>query len=580
MRRAYSYAFLLHIEKEVCPVGNDENSHGSGAEASQSMKSAAGTMKDTARGTKSIVKAAAKAAAGDAAGAAVELAKDLGNVLKALAIILLIVFLMMYALFYAVPASIVTTLFGNTKAFDVAIPEIQSAYNDISSEACDTFTAHMQAASEAAREAGQAYLDSILAGLKNYDKVNVTTFTVGIAEKSPVQTAQDLSDDIYLLTALYDEHERNGAGFDNDAFIREKEAAHANSPITTEERLQWAGEAIDAQLKDVSVDGLKRFFGEEAENMLCFIFPTPYMKEGVVLYPAAEQGTRESGPYKNYSVRSYTYTVSVAATDEKNRPILDKDGNPTYIEEMRTGCDVECEYLWRIEFDGVNHLLQEYGWATIGSDGNPVFTEEGEAHYKRAVELVGNYKSFLETGGLDFTPGIGYGSSYKGSYQQLIINEYEERQASAMPLNRNMEEPLKGTYVVTSDYGIIRTITSVGIQNKVHHGIDMAQGMGSPIYSTADGIVVATGSNNTNGIHMLIYVGSSGNKNYYTLFNHCSGLYAKVGDRVSKGQQVAAVGSTGASTGAHLDFGVLVCDGSNGAWYVDPRTLVPSIPKP
>ena len=265
---------------------------------------------------------------------------------------------------------------------------------------------------------------------------------------------------------------------------------------------------------------------------------------------------------------------------EKNRPILDKDGNPTYIEEMRTGCDVECEYLWRIEFDGVNHLLQEYGWATIGSDGNPVFTEEGEAHYKRAVELAGNYKSFLETGGLDFTPGIGYGSSYKGSYQQLIINEYEERQASAMPLDRNMEEPLKGTYVVTSDYGIIRTITSVGIQNKVHHGIDMAQGMGSPIYSTADGIVVATGSNNTNGIHMLIYVGSSGNKNYYTLFNHCSGLYAKVGDRVSKGQQVAAVGSTGASTGAHLDFGVLVCDGSNGAWYVDPRTLVPPIPKP
>lgn len=51
-----------------------------------------------------------------------------------------------------------------------------------------------------------------------------------------------------------------------------------------------------------------------------------------------------------------------------------------------------------------------------------------------------------------------------------------------------------------------------------------------------------------------------------TWYQHCSKLYVSVGDTVSRGQNIAAVGTTGISTGAHLHYEVHV----NGT-AVDPR---------
>ena len=54
-----------------------------------------------------------------------------------------------------------------------------------------------------------------------------------------------------------------------------------------------------------------------------------------------------------------------------------------------------------------------------------------------------------------------------------------------------------------------------------------------------------------------------------TVYEHCSSLYVSEGDYVSQGQTIAAVGSTGISTGAHLHFGVTV-----GGEYVNPLYYV------
>ena len=84
-----------------------------------------------------------------------------------------------------------------------------------------------------------------------------------------------------------------------------------------------------------------------------------------------------------------------------------------------------------------------------------------------------------------------------------------------------------------------------------HTGVDYAAFAGTPIYSYAKGTVVkAVYSNTGYGNHVIIDHGNG----YQTLYGHASALYVKNGDKVELGQAIAAVGSTGKSTGNHLHF--------------------------
>ena len=65
------------------------------------------------------------------------------------------------------------------------------------------------------------------------------------------------------------------------------------------------------------------------------------------------------------------------------------------------------------------------------------------------------------------------------------------------------------------------------------------------------------------------YVVISHGNGLSTVYMHCSALYVSAGQTVSAGQSIAAVGSTGYSTGNHLHFGVI----KNGS-YVNPLGYV------
>jgi len=54
-----------------------------------------------------------------------------------------------------------------------------------------------------------------------------------------------------------------------------------------------------------------------------------------------------------------------------------------------------------------------------------------------------------------------------------------------------------------------------------------------------------------------------------TVYMHCSQIYVSEGDKVSKGQTIAAVGSTGYSSGPHLHFGIRA-----GGSYLNPLAYV------
>lgn len=119
--------------------------------------------------------------------------------------------------------------------------------------------------------------------------------------------------------------------------------------------------------------------------------------------------------------------------------------------------------------------------------------------------------------------------------------------------------PCPGYKRISDEYGN-RMHPILGVE-KFHNGLDMAASSGTPILAAYDGDVVAADYSGSMGNYIMINHGSG----LYTIYMHCSALYVSKGQTVSKGQNIAAVGSTGRSTGPHLHFSVRL----NGN-YVSP----------
>ncbi|MFN8670931.1 MAG: peptidoglycan DD-metalloendopeptidase family protein [Candidatus Sericytochromatia bacterium] len=105
---------------------------------------------------------------------------------------------------------------------------------------------------------------------------------------------------------------------------------------------------------------------------------------------------------------------------------------------------------------------------------------------------------------------------------------------------------------ITSYYGY--RVHPIFGTRKLHSGMDVGAAQGTAIYAAADGVVVESGW--TGGYGKAVIINHGGG--IATLYGHTSVLYVAPGQRVRRGQLIAAVGSTGYSTGPHLHFEVRV----------------------
>ena len=112
----------------------------------------------------------------------------------------------------------------------------------------------------------------------------------------------------------------------------------------------------------------------------------------------------------------------------------------------------------------------------------------------------------------------------------------------------------------------MRTITSYFGRRwgTLHQGLDISgyNAMGKPIVAADGGKVFAVNSTGTWGTGIFAGYGYAviidhGN-GVKTLYAHCSKIAVRAGQKVTKGQTIAYIGSTGYSTGAHLHFEVRV----------------------
>lgn len=123
----------------------------------------------------------------------------------------------------------------------------------------------------------------------------------------------------------------------------------------------------------------------------------------------------------------------------------------------------------------------------------------------------------------------------------------------------NFTWPCPSSRRITSEYGY-RVHPILGTK-RLHNGIDIGASTGSSIVAADGGTVVGASYSSSMGYYVMINHGNG----ITTVYMHCSSLLVSSGQKVSKGQQIARVGSTGLSTGPHLHFSVM----KNGS-YVNP----------
>lgn len=117
--------------------------------------------------------------------------------------------------------------------------------------------------------------------------------------------------------------------------------------------------------------------------------------------------------------------------------------------------------------------------------------------------------------------------------------------------------PLKDAFRFTSGFGYR--------WGRLHAGADFAAPHGTAIYATADGVVTYAGWQS--GYGRLVKIKHA--FGIETRYAHNSNLYVSVGQRVSRGERIAAMGNTGRSTGTHLHYEVRV-----GGKAVNPMTYI------
>ena len=117
---------------------------------------------------------------------------------------------------------------------------------------------------------------------------------------------------------------------------------------------------------------------------------------------------------------------------------------------------------------------------------------------------------------------------------------------------------------LTSPFGEREAPT--GGASTFHQGVDLAGPEGTPIYASRSGTVTIAKYSNSAGYYVTINHGDG----FSSIYMHMTNYVVSVGQKVSRGQLIGYMGSTGISTGSHLHFGIAL----NGT-YVNPALYVP-----
>ncbi|HPU46006.1 MAG TPA: M23 family metallopeptidase [Bacteroidales bacterium] len=138
---------------------------------------------------------------------------------------------------------------------------------------------------------------------------------------------------------------------------------------------------------------------------------------------------------------------------------------------------------------------------------------------------------------------------YNASYDTILrLSQQKDLLMRAMPIIMPVD---RRRISIRSGFGWRRDPFTKGY--RFHQGLDLAGRIGTPIYATADGLVLDPYVNSSMSGYGNVVVINHG-FGYQTLYGHLSKILVKPGDKVKRGQIIGHMGSTGRSKGPHLHY--------------------------
>ena len=246
---------------------------------------------------------------------------------------------------------------------------------------------------------------------------------------------------------------------------------------------------------------------------------------------AAEVVDRVKDEYKNAS------TTSIEIEEETSIGSLDLENGaekPEILTAREASEQIVNKQSLTVKTTEVVEVEQSVAYKTIEKESDQLRLGEVQVEQQGRAGLTMVTKKVIKENGVVVSESILEQETVKESVPEIVISG-----------TAGMVRPVEG-FTLTSEFG--------PRWGRQHSGLDLALPTGSPVYAAKGGAVTWSGYKDSYGNLVIIDHGDD----METYYAHCSRLDVEAGQQVAAGQQIAAVGSTGNSTGPHLHFEVRV----------------------
>ena len=283
-------------------------------------------------------------------------------------------------------------------------------------------------------------------------------------------------------------------------------------------------------------------------------------------YRARVRAMEENGGYNILAIisKSDSFSDMLTAMDDVGEIMeSDRQLEEAYIAARENTESVKADYEdTRSELEELKAQLKEE-------------QEELEKDIEEAIQIILDLENDLENRQAEYDAIMAAEDAANATIDKLVAELEAQRAAEAAAAaaaaggsggggsanaSGSFLWPVASYVYVSSRFGLrVHPITG---KTKSHTGIDIASNQGTAVYASDGGSVTLAGWNGGYGNCIMIDHGNG----YVTLYGHLSSISVSVGQTVSQGATIGAVGSTGNSTGPHLHFEVL----KNGT-RIDPE---------